>query len=477
MKKSLILLVFMCLYKISFAQINVTYATANNNLLWQIIKKSNGNYLVVINGTDKTQLPIIDLTKIFEMNPQGLFIDSTILKKSNQDLFINRLIPISDGYIGLGQIKNKVDSHPFFWVIRMNKQLQPIQDTIISVARSIVAPSVAFDRDSNIIFVISELSRTNYFGKIDKRGFVKSWKIDTNALGISSNSLIIRKDSTLYTAFFDYRFVTFDTAFNKIHESKTVFNRTIIGLNSTITSLNDSVVSIAGKGVPNPTTLNGFRHFFGITTLSGREIFKNIYSTSNDTTIWGAWNYNSDTTKLGEWYWGGTHNYIYGASGRAFSQSSFLLHKLNKDYSTKWTKKYGGDAYYELYGVLATDDGGCLIYGTRYDYNNTPKYDAYILKVNADGLITSESSIPLSLNTVHIYPNPSNGFVHFDYKEPLKDIQIRVVDTKGSLVHQVKLSDGVLPTLDLSFLNNGVYFIQIMEQNQLFAVCRWVKGF
>ena len=142
----------------------------------------------------------------------------------------------------------------------------------------------------------------------------------------------------------------------------------------------------------------------------------------------------------------------------------------------KWTKKYGRDAYYELNGLLATDDGGCIMYGTRYTVNALRKFDAYILIVNADGLITSESTIPLALQTVTVFPNPSNGLVHFDYKEPLRDIQIRVVDVKGSIVHQVKQSDGVLPDIDLSFLNNGVYFIQILEQNRLFSVSRWVKG-
>ena len=250
-----------------------------------------------------------------------------------------------------------------------------------------------------------------------------------------------------------------------------------IGLNSTVISLNDSTVCISGKGVPNPTIFNGYRHFFGVTTLSGNEIFKNIYSTSNDTVIWGAWNYNADTTKLGMngGWWGGTHNFALG-SGHSFSQSAFILHKLNRDFSTKWTKRYGYDAYYEMYGVLATDDGGCLMYGIRYDYNSTPKYDAYILNVNADGLRTSESFIPLSLHTVNIYPNPSKGWVHFDYKEPLKNVQIRVVNTKGSLVHQTQISEDVLPALDLSFLDNGVYFIQVIEQNRLFSLSRWVKG-
>ncbi|MBL7817321.1 MAG: T9SS type A sorting domain-containing protein [Saprospiraceae bacterium] len=404
------------------------------------------------------------------MNTRGDFIDSTILKNDTQNLFIDRLIPISDGYIGLGQITNRSDSREFFWVFRLNKQLQQLQDTIMLITRSIASPAIALDRDSNIIFTAWDVYKTTYFGKITKTGNLQSWKIDSSRLDLPANPIIAQKDSLLYTVLYPTKFVTFDTTFNKLHEKPSTFSN---GLNSTLIILNDSTVAISGKTVlPN---VQGYRLFFGVSTLKGRTIYKTVYSTSVDTAIWSAWNVSADTTKTGEWYWGGTYNFILGDVGHAPIPSSFILHKLNRDYSIKWTKRYGGDAYYEMYGVLTTDDGGCIMYGTRYDYNSVPKYDAYILKVNGEGLITSESSIPLSINNLHIYPNPSSGLVNFDYKEPLKDVQIRVIDTKGSLVHQVKIAEGLLPTLDLSFLNKGSYFIQIMEQNKIFSVSRWVK--
>ena len=89
--------------------------------------------------------------------------------------------------------------------------------------------------------------------------------------------------------------------------------------------------------------------------------------------------------------------------------------------------------------------------------------DAYILKVNSDGLKTSESFIPLSLHTINIYPNPSNGWVHFDYKGAFKKCSdsCRLMQ-KAVLVHQTQITEGVLPALDLSFLENGVYFIQVL---------------
>jgi hypothetical protein len=476
MKKTYFTLFFSLIFYITYAQISVKYATANDNQLWQIVKKSNGNYLLVINTADITQSPIVSYTKIIEMNSMGKFIDSIVLKSDSLDFFIDKLIPVPNGYIGLGGSQNRNNSRPLFWVFRLNNQLQRIQDTVIPLKRDVAPVSVALDKDCNIIFTAWDIYKFNYFGKINKNGMIKSWKIDSSILGLPANPLIVRKDSLLYTIFYGYRFVTFDTSFNKIHESRDLFGNTSIGFSSSVIPLNDSIVCVAGKASTFGSVFNGWRHFFGVTTLNGREVFQKIYSTDVDTAIWGAFSYGVDTTKLGEFYWGGTYNLIFGALGHSSFSSSFLLHKLNRNYTTKWTKKYGGDAYYEMYGVLAKDDGGCLMYGTRYDYNNTPKYDAYILNVDADGLVTSESFIPLSLHPLSIFPNPSNGLVNFEYKEPLKDIEIRVIDAKGSLVNQIKMPDGMLPSLDLSFLSNGVYFIQIMEQNRLFSVSRWVKG-
>ncbi len=477
MKKNLILLLSLLFYTTAFTQISITHSTQNDNQAWQIVKKSNGNYLIVINEADRTRFPFVGRSKILEMNGLGVFIDSSILQNNSQNLFTDRLIPVSDGYIGLGQISNRVDSRAFLWVFRLNKQLQRMGDSIIPIKESVVVPAYGLDKDSNIIFACGDISRLTYFGKINKNGVLYSWKRDSSSILFPSNSLLVRKDSLLYTIFMDHqsRFYTYDTAFNKIHESPLILGSNL-GLQSVVKPLNDSIVCISGKGkIYNNPSIKGWRHLLGVTTLKGREIFRNFYSTSNDTAIWGAWVHSIDTTKQGEWYWGGTHNYIVGAFGRDLSQSSFILHKLNRDFSTKWTKKYGGDAYYEMYGVLTTDDGGCMMYGTRYDYNSIPKYDAYILKVNADGLKTSESFIPIALHSIDIYPNPSSGLINLDFKEPLSDGQIRVMDTQGRLVHQTKLQENISSTLDLSFLNDGVYFIQVFEKNRLFSANKWIK--
>jgi len=75
----------------------------------------------------------------------------------------------------------------------------------------------------------------------------------------------------------------------------------------------------------------------------------------------------------------------------------------------KWQKYYGGDACYLLMSILATQDGGCVMAGSRYDYQTqNMERDVYILKVDEDGLITWAYNIPEVTKETLIYPNPGN---------------------------------------------------------------------
>ena len=469
MKQLYLFFLFCFLSELSYAQISITYTTPNDTRPPQIVKKKDGNYWVVINQMDRTLRPIASFAKIFEMNARGAFVDSVIIKKKNQSFTTNRLIPVSDGFITLGSLTNDSDNQAFFTATRFDKHLRAIQDTLLPISGIENFPAFAVDQDSTIIFNQRGSDRDNYFGKMDKNGTIKFWKRDSSLSGFIGHTLIVRKDSLLYTIFLTYQFITLDTAFNKKHESQGI--RDNIGISTNIVPLTDSTVCIAGKAYSG----NGWRHFFGIKKLTGEAIFTNLYSMSRDTPIWGASVNCIDTTKLGEWYWGGTYNYNAFAGGIDLSSSYFLLHKLNKNYSTKWTKKYGGDAYYEMYGVLAKDDGGCLMYGTRYDYNNTPKFDAYILNVDAEGVITSESSIPLNMPTITAYPNPGNGQLSFKVPPSVfGQIDLAVFDISGKLVYQKKEA-ALSETFDLSNLPNGNYLYQIFQDGTPLSVGKWQK--
>jgi len=64
--------------------------------------------------------------------------------------------------------------------------------------------------------------------------------------------------------------------------------------------------------------------------------------------------------------------------------------------------------YYIVF--LATNDGGCLMVGCRYDYETQDQErDIYIAKVNSDGLIVWTQEIPMGKQVTTVFPNPGTN--------------------------------------------------------------------
>ena len=66
-----------------------------------------------------------------------------------------------------------------------------------------------------------------------------------------------------------------------------------------------------------------------------------------------------------------------------------------------------------------------------------------------------------------LYPNPSNGVINIQYSGKGEDVKLDVVDTKGAIVwsKQILFNDGTKQTIDLSTVENGVYYINMTSKN------------
>jgi hypothetical protein len=73
-------------------------------------------------------------------------------------------------------------------------------------------------------------------------------------------------------------------------------------------------------------------------------------------------------------------------------------------------------------------------------------------------LISSSTEEYHTIQEINIFPNPTNGTIVIEGIEMEKNNQIRVFDLNGRLMHSSRLSAF---NLDLSFLNSGLYLLQI----------------
>jgi hypothetical protein len=174
--------------------------------------------------------------------------------------------------------------------------------------------------------------------------------------------------------------------------------------------------------------------------------------------------------------------YYAGVKNLAFNyytpvDSWFFLNKLNSNLEVQWQKFYGGDAYYNLWNVLATQDGGCLMAGTRYDYiTQTNLRDLYILKVDANGLIvgTGEELPSISVQDAIVYPNPGNEFFNIQSGPQINGAVFELFDLSGNLVLTTTL-DERRETISTIQLSTGTYPYRITFDNKMVGSGKWLK--
>ena len=144
-----------------------------------------------------------------------------------------------------------------------------------------------------------------------------------------------------------------------------------------------------------------------------------------------------------------------------YSQDTSHIHvlKFDEQLNTIWHKAIGGDAYYNLYRVLACNDGGCLLVGNRFDYASGQGNirDVYIAKLNQDGEFAWQKTFSIS-NAISIYPNPATHTINFSLPENISISRYSVFNLQGELLLSRKAESNSV-TIDV--LAPGAYIIQL----------------
>src|SRR5690606_17371302 len=92
-----------------------------------------------------------------------------------------------------------------------------------------------------------------------------------------------------------------------------------------------------------------------------------------------------------------------------------------------------------------------------YETPNTPKYQA-LMDLSCEDLST-ETGLEMTEGIVKVYPNPSDGIVHIQTEEEIKEI--RLFSVTGQLLN-TKQEQNII---DLSGYSKGTYFIRITSEN------------
>lgn len=119
---------------------------------------------------------------------------------------------------------------------------------------------------------------------------------------------------------------------------------------------------------------------------------------------------------------------------------------------------FGGKDFKTLYITTHTSD---FKYANLYSIDlNYPGY-----AVSRKDLSTAINSIP-EKHLIEIYPNPVQNLLHIDF--PGKTGMLEIYDTTGKSVFQKEIRENNT-SVDVSGLFNGIYFLKVWSENQLFT--------
>ena len=459
---------------------------------------SQGSFeLLISNETDEVPNPLIEIdgniiTSIFnhqyahliKINNEGEIIDSIDISNGKGPCYISEFVLNEDNsIIALGGYQ--VDTLNYLFFLKMDSYFGIIDSIMISVpgkilnnyinatlnAKGNIVVCASYETQNNNDFDIfimeieqnGNITKENYWGDPNSMKIV--YDIEEHGNGkyyITTNTFDLEAKSTCY-----------------IYEIDSNLNITNQGIDNWDTGnlndlefLNDSVF-----------ILSGVKHIYNIEKpqmgLLKMDLNYNIIDSIHfgkliDTADYPGFSNNLDFISTNILFYGGTTNIdIYNPFFSTYI-SWFMLNKLDSDLNPIWQRYYGGDAYYTLWSILATQDGGCVLAGTRYDYlTQGYERDVYILKVNEDGLITWAHNVPEVTRQVLVYPNPGSDVINIKTIE--NGITFELYDERGNKPIKKVLVDGNT-IVNTGFLSPGIYVYRVLDvKGKVVETGKWIK--
>ena len=455
------------------------FITENDDRLWSVFEAENGNVFCVGHIAKPYSNKYNGL--IIKLNQKGELIKQRIINIPGRSYDIYHVLQDSlQSIIICGKSSDTTPSMSYckLELKRMNYDLKIIDSSssIITTDKSINGLAMQFGKNSDLLFTGSVMFDTPphlYDIKLRTNNSLDSIRFYQKTEGVGTIGQQINQiNDTLYwgIGWFGaiYSFFSIDTSFNtiSIHKVPKEVNQ-VYGIKwDTDTSF---FMSGAWKTIDNDDDIGIIRQFHPFDTTN--YIFnswgkKGIYD-------YPAPNGSLDFKNIDSVFIGA----ITSFQPIPYSNSKYVLIQVDSLLNIRWERFYGIEGYYlELMKVLATKDGGCILAGTKYNYNlNNNTRDIYILKVNAEGLITgTNGQMAPVVHEAIVYPNPGRDYLRVRVGVQHKQSVFKLFDMAGHLV-LTKTIEGRTAEINTQFLQPGTYIYTITNNSGLNENGKWVK--
>lgn len=418
---------------------------------------SNDEYII---ATDYNQD-----CKIIKLDNQGNLIQSKIFQRDGFESHIWHMFERENSYVALGiQSFLTIDS-TLLWVLEMDSDFNVLDEQHHFIAYH--QTGIPFQCSNQYIDTLICVGTGSIGGFVptDAYGFkylsndeILISEMDWGANEII-NDIVVSPNNPNRYFINGFNLQITDASFNLLESINNPFYTQLGDLHP----LTDTTFLIAGKDLWFDTK----EIRMGVLNLSGTETNSVLIGTI-DSVSYTTFSKSIDTVE----------EYIYlGGTTRVIDEfpiamqeanSNFILGKYDYNLQEQWLKLYGGDGYYFMTHMHTTNDGGALMIGSKYDFENNPGVlQLYVLKVDGNGDIVNTTTIPLETTKLTVYPNPAFDELIIELSSTQyaqADKEVVLYDLLGRKLLEKEM-DGAKVTLDLSSLASATYFLVVKNED------------
>jgi len=433
-----------------------------------LIIDNNGDYIISSQEFIHINKNIEYNSMLTKISPTGEVIDTAYFNTEQEIVILDLINTKNNDYILVGGDYIDNNEEMCLIIMLLDEDFNIIWKKKHIKGSKITNAKIKFNYNNEIL-IFGSLKEGEVYNsfilKIDNNGELLNFKSLSTGAITSVFDIIEKKDSTGYYLFMlDGESIVkevnneFDITANK--------NMPYIIANSNNSYwITDSTYILSGKVFDNNSDLA-----IVIADTSHNAIYT-FSAEKEENDFPAAWDNLSFTNK--------NNIYLVGTNNTSFNpyetKPSFIfVNNLNDTIGLNWQKLIGGDAYYSVMNVIATEDGGCFIASTRSD--NLYDYDMYFIKLDSNGNITHVNGEPSEQQAkeVILYPNPATTELTIRKAVQVGSCTVEFFSITGKKVLSQQLTNNTTK-IDISNLQKGSYIYKITDNNKVLDSGKWIK--
>ena len=348
---------------------------------FEVIQTGHGDYFLV--AASREDYTSSFYTQILHISQDGEILDTTELHNSDGDCIMYNLLQTGENsMVAVGERKH-AGAASDLWYIGFDTSLlvqwektYEVDGDWIKFIRSFISQNgliisgithawTSSPSYSRLLFQKISLTGDSIYGKYDDWG---TNRICFDLLEMDTIYLVFTSGYSSYpggeivTLLQNFTIVSIDSIPHRFGNTLTAKNR------------DTSSYFLTGTFRLNSHNCIGIEHL----TRTHQEISFS-YTSDPDVDDYGGADQSMDIFSPDTLYTAGTMNIDAYNPYYSTNQSWYCLNNFDSSLNLRWTRHFGGDAYYVLRYILATYDGGALLSGTKYDAGQPDKkLDIYI---------------------------------------------------------------------------------------------------